>query len=119
MQLRNAVFALAVWLAAPAYAEESEPGEAEPRIEEVVVIGHPLSSDGLAQAHTVLAGDELERKAIDNIGETVASEAGIHNGSFGVRWAVPSFTASPGRECACSRTGSTPSTFPSPAATMR
>ena len=53
MQPKMLFLALAVCLAAPAYAEESGSGEAEPRIEEVVVIGHPLSSDGLAQSHTV------------------------------------------------------------------
>ena len=84
MQPKKLFFALAVWLAAPAFAAESESGETNPRIEEVLVIGHPLSAEGLVQPHAVLAGEQLERRAIDTIGETVAGETGIHNGSFGV-----------------------------------
>ncbi len=78
------LIALAVWPAAPTCAEESDSRETDPRIEEVVVIGHPLSPDGLVQPHAVLAGDQLMRRAIENIGATVAGETGIHNGSFGV-----------------------------------
>ena len=84
MQLKKLFFALAIWLAAPAFAAESESGETDPRIEEILVIGHPLSAEGLVQAHAVLTGEQLERRAINNIGETVAGETGIHNGSFGV-----------------------------------
>ncbi|MDE0062740.1 MAG: hypothetical protein OXU72_08105, partial [Gammaproteobacteria bacterium] len=84
MQPKKLLFALTAWLAAPAYAEDSESGETDPRIEEVLVVGHPLSAEGLVQPHAVLAGEQLERRAVDNIGETVAGETGIHNGSFGV-----------------------------------
>ena len=82
--LFSLVFWLAVWLAVPATAQEQQSGSADSRIEEVLVIGHPLSADGLALPHAVIAGKQLERRAIDNIGETVASQTGIHNGSFGV-----------------------------------
>lgn len=84
MQIKKLFVALAVWLAAPVYAEESESGGTVSRIEEVLVIGHPLSSEGLVQPHAVLAGKQLERRAVDNVGETVAGVTGIHNGSFGV-----------------------------------
>ena len=52
-------------------------------IEEVVVIGHPLSGEGFSQAVEVLVGDELERKAAYSIGATVGSQPGVHNSSFG------------------------------------
>ncbi len=70
-------------LASAALAEEA-PAEQEPEaIEEVVVLAHPLGNEGLAQASDVLDADELERKAVDNIGATVGNEPGIHNSSFG------------------------------------
>ena len=84
MQPKKLLFTLAVCLSAPAYAEEPESRGAVSRIEEVVVVGHPLASEGLVQPHAVLFGELLERRAVDNIGETVAGETGIHNGSFGV-----------------------------------
>lgn len=52
-------------------------------IEEVVVLAHPLSGEGLSQASTVLAGEELERKLAANIGATLAQEPGIHSAQFG------------------------------------
>ena len=61
-------------------AEEEQPGA----LEEIVILGHPLSAEGLATPADVLAGDELERKVADTLGETVAGEPGIHNGSFGI-----------------------------------
>ena len=75
---------LAGCLPAFASAGEAPSDRAEPVIEEVLVIGHPLSAEGLAQSHTVLAGAELDRKVADSIGATVGSEPGIHNSSFGV-----------------------------------
>ncbi len=53
------------------------------RIEEVIVIAHPLSGEGLAQAHAVLAGAELERKLATNLGATLAAEPGVHSAQFG------------------------------------
>ena len=52
-------------------------------LEEVVVIAHPLSGEGLSQAATVLQGDELAKKVATNIGETLGREPGIHSAQFG------------------------------------
>lgn len=52
-------------------------------MEEVVVVAHPLSGEGLAQASEVLQGEELVRKATTSIGGTLAYEPGIHNAAFG------------------------------------
>ena len=64
--------------AASANAEESNEG-----IEEVVVIAHPLSGEGLSQASDVLEGEELNRKRTTNIGETLAKQPGIRSAQFG------------------------------------
>ena len=82
---RRQLFLLAMvsCLGAAAFAGEA-PDEEEPSaIEEIIVVGHPLSGEGLAQASDVLAGEELDRKAADSIGATVGNEPGIHNSSFG------------------------------------
>ena len=76
--------ALAGCLPALVYGEEAPSERADSIIAEVLVIGHPLSAEGLVQAHDVLAGEELDRKVADSIGATVANEPGIHNSSFGV-----------------------------------
>ena len=83
---RNQFFllALASWLGSAAFAEEAPEEEQSGTIEEIVVLGHPLSGEGLAQASDVVSGKELDRKAADSIGATVGNEAGIHNSSFGV-----------------------------------
>lgn len=52
-------------------------------IEEVVVVAHPLSGEGLSQASDVLTGAELVRKLDSNIGSTLALQPGIHSASFG------------------------------------
>ena len=52
-------------------------------IEEVVVIGHPLSGEGLSQASEVLQGDELARQLGANIGATLEAQPGIHSAQFG------------------------------------
>ena len=79
-----ALLAAAPWLTAAALGAET-PGQEEPEdIEEVIVLAHPLGREGLAQASDVLEADELERKAVDNIGATVGNEPGIHNSSYGV-----------------------------------
>jgi iron complex outermembrane recepter protein len=52
-------------------------------IEEIVVVAHPLSGEGLSQATDVLEGAELERKKAANIGATLAQQPGIHSASFG------------------------------------
>ena len=78
------LLAAAPLLAAAALAEEAPEAEDPGAIEEIIVLAHPLARDGLAQAADVLEADELERKAVDNIGATVGSEPGIHNSSYGV-----------------------------------
>ena len=76
--------ATALCLGTLAFAGEVADGEEPSGIEEIIVIGHPLSGEGLAQATDVLAGEELDRKAAESIGATVGQQAGIHNSSFGV-----------------------------------
>ena len=75
---------LAGCLPAFGFAEDGPSERSDSIVEEVIVIGHPLSAEGIAQASDVLAGEELERKVADSIGATVAGEPGIHNSSFGV-----------------------------------
>lgn len=53
-------------------------------IEEVVVIAHPLSAEGLSQAGQVLEGEALERKRAASIGATLAQETGVHSAQFGI-----------------------------------
>ena len=52
-------------------------------LEEIIVIAHPLSGEGLSQATDVLQGTELERKRSTSIGQTLANEPGIHSAQFG------------------------------------
>lgn len=83
--LRGAA-AIAVWvmISQIAVAEEMPEGkEAKEGIEEIVVIGHPLSGEGLSQASDVLVGEELSRKLSANIGETLATLPGIRSAQFG------------------------------------
>ena len=73
-------------IAAAAADEEAADAAAEaadPELEEILVIAHPLSAGGLSQAAVVLDGAQLERDLADSIGETVARQAGIHSASFG------------------------------------
>ncbi|MDE0350379.1 MAG: hypothetical protein OXM56_11815, partial [Gammaproteobacteria bacterium] len=70
------VLAVAPWLAPAAFGEEAVAGEESGVIEEIVVRAHPLARDGLAQPSDILEADELERKAVDNIGATVGNEPG-------------------------------------------
>ncbi len=56
---------------------------AEPLIENIVVVAHPLSGESLSQAVDILEGLELERKATTNIGATLAKQPGIHSAPFG------------------------------------
>ena len=76
--------AVATCLVVTASAVEAPDNEQQSEIEEVIVLAHPLARDGLAQPSDVLEADELERKAVDNIGATVGNEPGIHNSSYGV-----------------------------------
>ncbi len=77
------LWAITACLPVLASGGESPAGGAVSMIEEVVVTGHPLSAEGLAQPAEVLLGEELDRKAADSIGATVGNEPGIHNASFG------------------------------------
>ena len=80
------IFAAAALLAAAPFASGQEEPEEEQddTIEEIVIIGHPLSAEGLATPTDVLGNGELQRKLADSIGATVAGEPGIHSSSFGV-----------------------------------
>jgi len=56
------------------------------KIEEVKVTARPAgfqNSDHIAQALTVLGGDELREKATNSIGETLADELGVTASDFG------------------------------------
>ena len=69
------------WLAALTLTFQSLAEQRD--IEEIIVIAHPLSGEGLTQAVEILGGDELARKLSTNIGATLQREAGIHSSSFG------------------------------------
>lgn len=69
--------------AATACAGGHASAEEVQRIEEIVVVAHPLSGEGLSQASDVLQGEELNRKRSTNIGETLARQPGIHSAQFG------------------------------------
>ena len=77
------VFAL-LGIAPAVYCDDHDHDDHDHAIDEIVIVGHPLSAEGLATPADVLGGRELQRKVADSIGATVASEPGIHNGSFGV-----------------------------------
>lgn len=70
-------------LAQPSTTQPVHQHGSELILEEVHVIGHPLSAEGLAQATAVLSGEELQRKMQTSIGDTVALEPGIRSASFG------------------------------------
>ncbi len=84
MNLKNLVLHLSVGISMTVTASSGHAYEPEPEVmEEVIVIAHPLSGEGLSQASTVLEGKELERKLAGNIGATLAQEPGIHSAQFG------------------------------------
>ncbi|MBT8145066.1 MAG: TonB-dependent receptor, partial [Gammaproteobacteria bacterium] len=56
---------------------------AENAVEEVVVVAHPLSGEGLSQAAEILEGDELLLESGSSLGETLATQPGVHSSSFG------------------------------------
>ena len=77
--------AVALMACSPAVSgHEDDHGHNGEAIEEIVIMGHPLSAEGLATPADVLANRELKRKLADSIGATVAGEPGIHSSSFGV-----------------------------------
>ncbi|NQX90041.1 MAG: Plug domain-containing protein, partial [Halioglobus sp.] len=62
--------------AAPSDVDEST-------LEEVVVSGHPLSGEGLAQPFAVLDGEALKRARAASIGETLMGLPSVTTTSFG------------------------------------
>lgn len=78
--MRTAI--VGAFLGSAALVGQAQPPAAE-TIEELVVVAHPLSGEGVAQAVTVLEGDALDRKRASTIGETLGREAGIHSAQFG------------------------------------
>ncbi|MFK8030112.1 MAG: TonB-dependent receptor [Gammaproteobacteria bacterium] len=78
----NMYTAIALALAASTTAANAQEPK-DSRIEETIIIGHPLSGEGLSQSVEVLQGAELERKVAGNIGATLAKEPGIHTADFG------------------------------------
>ena len=76
-----ACFAIAAIEGEAEVAENVAANEAE--LEEITVIAHPLSGEGLSEAAVVLAGEELEREVAASIGATVGRQPGIHNATFG------------------------------------
>ncbi|MDE0240975.1 MAG: hypothetical protein OXQ84_12395, partial [bacterium] len=75
-RIQLTLLAAAPCLAVAALAGEAPAQEEPGAIEEIIVLAHPLAREGLAQASDVLDADELERKAVDNIGATVGNEPG-------------------------------------------
>lgn len=66
------------------FASQAEFEKSSPEVlEEIIVVAHPLSGEGLSQASKVLEGAELQRKLATNIGATLAQEPGIHSAQFG------------------------------------
>ncbi len=66
-----------------ANAEEEAAVSGQKAIEEIVVVAHPLSGEGLSQAAVVLQGDALQEKLATTIGETLGQEPGIRSAQFG------------------------------------
>ena len=56
---------------------------AETTIENIIIVAHPLSADGLSQSVDALEGIELNRKISTNIGDTLSKQPGIHSAPFG------------------------------------
>jgi len=73
----------ALCLLAAAAAEAPSVSAARDEIEEIVVLAHPLSAEGLAQASLSLEGEALTRNMSATVAETLARQPGIHNSAFG------------------------------------
>lgn len=67
------------------HAEEAEDSSSDeqPIIEDLVIVAHPLSSEGLAQNAQALSGDALADAKDTNIGATLAKLPGIRSSNFG------------------------------------
>ncbi len=57
--------------------------EAPQVLEEIIVLGHPLSSEGITQPAAVLEKEALHRALGNNIAETTERIPGVHNASYG------------------------------------
>lgn len=66
-----------------AVAISSSASDVDRTLEEVVVSGHPLSAEGLAQPFAVISGEELSRAQAASIGETLTHLPSVHSTSFG------------------------------------
>ena len=87
--------AIVLLYAAPVLAQTNPPESHEEHlerdghethdIEEIIVRATPLDRDLLeiSQSATVLSGEELRRQVSNNIGDTLARQAGLANASFG------------------------------------
>lgn len=74
----------AVVVAGPIAAENGENSASQSGlIEEVMVQGHPLSSDGLAQPVIIIDDIELQRRKAASVGETLQGLPSISSTSFG------------------------------------
>ena len=82
MNVKHALCAIAI-VGSPLAVDVAHAEDGSERIEEIVVVAHPLSGEGLSQASDVLQGEELDRKRATNIGETLARQPGIHTAQFG------------------------------------
>ncbi|MGV6807760.1 MAG: hypothetical protein ACWA5K_07660, partial [bacterium] len=60
---------------APAFGDSTTPGS-NGFIQEVVVHSHPLSAEGLSQAHQILTDAELSKHLAGSIGETLGQLPG-------------------------------------------
>ncbi|MEM9622746.1 MAG: TonB-dependent receptor [Pseudomonadota bacterium] len=84
---RLALLGLAIVVTQAPYAQTAEPGGPEvaspEEIEELVIVAHPLSGEGLSQASEVLEGDELSRNLDTSIGDVLGTQPGIHSAQFG------------------------------------
>ena len=83
-RIKTLLAAALISAAAVATGDEETGDENAAVLEEIVIVGHPLSAEGLAIPADVVAGEELDRRVADSIGETVGGEPGIHNSSFGL-----------------------------------
>ena len=83
----RAPFALCLLAAATAQAQTAAEAAADAgngrEIEEIVVLAHPLSAEGLAQATLSLEGEALTRNMSATVAETLARQPGIQNSAFG------------------------------------
>ncbi|MBT3409465.1 MAG: TonB-dependent receptor, partial [Halieaceae bacterium] len=66
-----------------AVAISSSASDVDRTLEEVVVSGHPLSAEGLAQPFAVISGEELSRAQAASISETLTHLPSVHSTSFG------------------------------------